>query len=307
MSKKKPRTSRKGGLARRMAVFVLIICTGTASVLCALAFKELNERRAGNSYYSDLAGSMRRTATAKATARPTAKQEDTSSTSQPEDAAVSDNTSSQTQTQQGASATAETEHAVDIQGQGDENTQTFDFDLLRESMPDVVGWITIEGTQIDYPIVQGEDNDYYLHHLPDGERNAAGSIMMDCACDGVFGNELNIIHGHHMKNDSMFGSLDCYKEKAYYLKHPTIQLYTPDGDFDVAIFAACTLDGEAFGYPTEFSSDSAFEKFIDKCRSRSAFTTDIDVSCGDRLLLLSTCSYSYETERMIVLGKIIEN
>ena len=306
MSKKKPRTSRKGSLARRMAVLVLIICTGTASVLCGLAFKELNERRASNSYYSDLAGSMRRTATAKATAQPTAAQ-DTSDASQPADTSVSDDANSQAQAQQTTSAPATAEQVSATQEPEEENALTFDFDLLRETMPDVVGWITIEGTQIDYPIVQGTDNDYYLHHLPDGESNAAGSIMMDCACDGVFGNELNILHGHHMRNDSMFGGLDFYKEEAYYLEHPTIQLYTPDGDYEVAIFAACTLDGEAFGYPTEFSSDSAFEKFIDKCRSRSSFTTDIEVSRGDRLLLLSTCSYSYETERMIVLGKIIEN
>ena len=181
-----------------------------------------------------------------------------------------------------------------------------DFDLLRQTCPDVVGWIAIEDTQIDYPVVQGKDNAFYLDHLPDGTQNAAGSIMMDAACDGLFGDEINILHGHHMKNRSMFGGLDFYREEAYYLEHPTIRLFTPNGDHEAAIFAAFTVDGEAFGYPTVFASDEAFAAFLEQAREKSAFQADVQVIRGDRLLILSTCAYSYETERLLVVAKIIE-
>ena len=158
---------------------------------------------------------------------------------------------------------------------------------------------------LDY-LLMGDARTQLERLLPDGERNAAGSIMMDAACDGLFGDEINILHGHHMKNRSMFGGLDFYREEAYYLEHPTIRLFTPNGDHEAAIFAAFTVDGEAFGYPTVFASDEAFAAFLEQAREKSAFQADVQVTRGDRLLILSTCAYSYETERLLVVAKIIE-
>lgn len=181
-----------------------------------------------------------------------------------------------------------------------------DFDVLRMSCPDVVGWLRIEGTVIDYPIVQGVDNEYYLNHLPNRTANSNGSIMMDQANNGKFGNAVNILHGHHLRNGSMFGNLDAYKEEAYYQEHPVIRLYTPKGDCDVAIFAAYTVNGYTFGYPTAFKTEADFDAFIRKAVSSTAYETDVAVNFGDRLLMLSTCAYSYEGARFIVLGKIVE-
>lgn len=271
---------RRGSATGRLAVLVLILCTGAASVLCLLAWQELSERRESRGYYEALSDSLAR-ATGTPTARPTQ-----TATPLPE--------------------------ATDAPGMAPEQTpastgSAVDFGLLRETCPDVVGWITIEGTEIDYPVVQGADNDFYLSHLPDGRANEAGSIMLDAACDGVFGNEINILHGHHMKNHTMFGGLDDYKNGEYYLEHPVLRLYTPAGDCEVALFAAFTVDGEAFGYPTAFRSDEEFERFVKEARAKSAFAADVEVRRGDRLLLLSTCSYSFESERLLVVGKILES
>ena len=284
MKRNKPRDSRKGSrAANRLAVLVLLVCVSTAAVLCYMAWRELGERSQSNGYYQALSGALHhetdspaQTPTAAPTDAPSAPATDAPAASQP---APSD-------TPAPGSA--------------------IDFDLLRQTCPDVVGWIAIEDTQIDYPVVQGKDNAFYLDHLPDGTQNAAGSIMMDAACDGLFGDEINILHGHHMKNRSMFGGLDFYREEAYYLEHPTIRLFTPNGDHEAAIFAAFTVDGEAFGYPTVFASDEAFAAFLEQAREKSAFQADVQVTRGDRLLILSTCAYSYETERLLVVAKIIE-
>ena len=283
MKRNKPRVSRKGSrAANRWAVLVLLVCVSTAAVLCGLALRELGERGQSNGYYQELSGALHRE-TDSPTQAPTAAPEQTAApTDMP---AASQPAPSETPAPAGSA---------------------IDFDLLRQTCPDVVGWIAIEDTQIDYPVVQGKDNAFYLDHLPDGTQNAAGSIMMDAACDGLFGDEINILHGHHMKNRSMFGGLDFYREEAYYLEHPTIRLFTPNGDHEAAIFAAFTVDGEAFGYPTVFASDEAFAAFLEQAREKSAFQADVQVTRGDRLLILSTCAYSYETERLLVVAKIIE-
>ena len=196
--------------------------------------------------------------------------------------------------------------AVEGEAEAPERDDGVDFIALRAACPDVVGWIRIDGTVIDYPVVRGPDNDFYLHHLPDGTPNDGGSIMMDAACAGDFSCEVTILHGHHMRSGAMFGDLDEYAKADYFAAHPVLRLVTPDGGFDVEIFAAFTVNGASFGYPTGFATDAEFDEFVAAARVRSAFDADVDVSRGDRLLLLSTCAYSFENARFIVLGRIAE-
>lgn len=179
-----------------------------------------------------------------------------------------------------------------------------DFDTLRQTCPDIVGWITIDDSVIDYPIVQGEDDDFYLHHLADQTENPSGAIMMEWVNDSRFGDTVTILHGHNMADDTMFGDLDQYRFRDYYLSHPTITLYTPDGDYEVEIFAAFVVDGEVFGYPIDFATREDFDVFIRKAVSSSRYETGVEVNYGDRILLLSTCAYTFWGARYIVLGKI---
>lgn len=185
------------------------------------------------------------------------------------------------------------------------NRSEIDFPSIWQTCPDVVGWIRLADSVIDYPVVLGQDNDFYLHHLPDGTANGAGSIMMDAANSGDFGEAVNILHGHHMRNGSMFGRLEAYKREAYYRAHPVIRLYTPAGDCDVAVFAACTVNGYTFGYPTSFEDEAAFAQFVRKAVSATAYETDVTVAYGDRILLLSTCAYAYSGARFVVMGKLL--
>jgi len=180
-----------------------------------------------------------------------------------------------------------------------------DFESLKKTCPDVVGWIRINDALIDYPVVQGKDNDYYLSHLPNGAVNSGGSIMMDTGCAADFSSDVTILHGHHMKNGAMFGDLDEYKDPAYFEAHPVIELCTPEGGYEVQIFAAYTVNAHSFGYEANFGSEAEFDAYVQKARNASPFAADVDVQYGDNLLLLSTCNYSFKNARFIVIGKIV--
>mgnify|MGYP000782800669 FL=1 len=94
-----------------------------------------------------------------------------------------------------------------------------DFSVLREINPDIVAWIYIEGTKINYPIVQGGDNSYYLKHLFSGEWNGSGCIFLDFRNDVSFADRHSIIYGHHMKNGTMFTDIDKYKKQEFFDEH----------------------------------------------------------------------------------------
>ena len=250
-----------------IAALVLIVCMGAAIYMGYMAAVELLERKAGTDYYAELADDFEQ-----------------------------------------AGATTELmreEGLAEYTGEFRNGTE-IDFAALWETCPDVVGWIRIDGTVIDYPVVLGTDNQYYLSHLPNGAANSAGSIMMDVACEGDFSSMVTILHGHHMRSGAMFGDLDEYAKSEYFAEHPTMRLMTPDGDFDVAIFAGYYVNGYTYEYRTGFSDAAAFDAYVEDAVTRSAFRADVDVKYGDRIVMLSTCAYVSEEARFVVLGKIIE-
>ena len=185
-------------------------------------------------------------------------------------------------------------------------TSAMDFAVLWQTCPDLVGWIRLADSIIDYPVVQGEDNEYYLYHLADGTENKSGSIMMDVANAADFTDAVTILHGHHMRGGAMFGHLSDFKKESYYQAHPVLRLFTPAGDYDVAVFAACTVNGYTFGYPVSFADEAEFDAFVRKAVSSTPYETGVSVSWGDRILVLSTCAYSFEGARYVVMGKILE-
>lgn len=182
-----------------------------------------------------------------------------------------------------------------------------DFDSIRKTCPDVVGWIRLEDSAIDYPIVHGANNDFYLHHLPDRTPNQAGSIMMDAANSGLFRDEVNILHGHNMKSGAMFGGLDDYRQEAYYQAHKVMSLQTPMGNYDVLVFAAFTVNGYTFDYNTSFADALDFERFVERARAATPYETGVFPQYGDQILLLSTCAYTYAGARFVVMGKMVES
>lgn len=180
-----------------------------------------------------------------------------------------------------------------------------DFSALRGVIPDIVGWIVIEGTNINYPIVQGVDNAFYLNHLPDGTANRSGSIMMDFANAPDWSDDLNVIHGHRMRTGDMFGSLSLFAEEEYAREHLNMLLYTPQGDYRIELIAACTVDGKRLGFPTNFRDDAAFAAYVGQLTRWSEYTADFIPAREDRLIILSTCAYVYDNARFVVLGRLV--
>lgn len=113
---------------------------------------------------------------------------------------------------------------------------------LQETYPDAIGWIYIPDTNINYPIMQGEDNDFYLTHSADGRSLQSGCIELDYRCENRFQNNFNILYGHNMKNGSMFANVCRFKDKAYYDRHPYGWVYTSDAVYRLDFFSVAVTD-----------------------------------------------------------------
>ena len=115
-----------------------------------------------------------------------------------------------------------------------------DFDALREINPDIVGWIYIEDTNINYPIAQGPDNSYYLSRMYNKQWDGYGCIFMDYLNSPDFSDPNSVIYGHHMQNGSMFQNLAGYKEQEFYETHKTAYLLTPDKNYQIILLSQLT-------------------------------------------------------------------
>ena len=181
-----------------------------------------------------------------------------------------------------------------------------DFEGLDAVYPGIKGWIVNEGTYIDYPIMQGDDNSYYLNHLPDGTKHRSGSVFLDCRSSIDFTDRNTILYGHMARAGDMFGSLKFYRDKSYFDSHPVMYIFTPETDYALVLFAGYLLDSGKEVPPMEFRDDAEFEKHIADIKNRSFFKTEIEVTAYDRIVSLATCAYDYVNARWIIVGKLVE-
>jgi len=182
---------------------------------------------------------------------------------------------------------------------------TVDFDALGEINPDIVGWILLEGTQINYPVVQGRDNAHYLNHLFDGRRNATGAIFVDSYNQPGFTDRNTIIYGHHMRDGSMFAVLERYRGQYFFNAHPWIFLLTPERNYVIQLVAGYTSNVQSSAWRLDFADDVEVEAWINERRERSDFVSDAEVRPTDRFVTLSTCSWAFNNARYVVVGRLI--
>ena len=161
-------------------------------------------------------------------------------------------------------------------------------------------WINVEGTNIDYPVVQGSDNDFYLNHDFNKNYLPAGSIFLDYRND--FETDYNtVIYGHHMRNSTMFGHMEKFKKEDFFEKNKTITLTSKDDIYEYEIFAIGVYDAN-FGYNTvNFNDEDDFNNFLDKILSKSMYSRNI-VNSSDKIITLSTCSYEYDNARTAIFA-----
>lgn len=172
-----------------------------------------------------------------------------------------------------------------------------DFAALKAINEDIVAWIYIEGTDVNYPVVQGPNNDYYLERMFDGSYNFSGSIFLDAANGKDFSDRHSIIHGHHMLNDTMFSALMGYKEQSFYDAHPIVLLLTPEQRFKLHLFSGYVTDTDADAWDLTPSSS-----WIGRVAEKSWFESSDQPLYGEELLTLSTCSYEFDDARFVLHG-----
>lgn len=184
------------------------------------------------------------------------------------------------------------------------------FASLWEMNEDIVGWLSIDGTQVNYPVVQSDDNDYYLHKDFSKADNKYGIPFADCRVD-ISKPSTNIpIYSHNMKDGQMFGELINYQSLDYYKQHPVINfdsLYEEGKYKIVGMFIASTLPEHApnFEYHNfiEAETDQELMDFANEVLSRSLIVTGVDIQPGDHLITLSTCTYDFEEARFAIVAR----
>ena len=179
------------------------------------------------------------------------------------------------------------------------------FDELLEINPDTIGWIRFapEPEIINYPVVQGDDNDYYLKKTFSATENTLGSIFVDVRNTPNFADRNTIIYGHRMKDGSMFRKLEDYKDKKFWEENPYFYIYTLDGyELTYHIYSVGTVLDRADTYLTSFANNEEFMQFVNYTKSTSIYDTEVAVTEDDTVVTLSTCTASSDEHRFVVHG-----
>lgn len=187
-----------------------------------------------------------------------------------------------------------------------------EYEKIHQKNQKLIGWVKIDDTIIDYPVMQTVNNEYYLDHNFNQEEDRNGCIFMDYQCDVIKGCDNMILYGHHMKSGKMFGTLNKYSEKAYYEEHPMIQFDTiyEKGKYQVMyVFRSKVYSEEdvTFKYYQfiNAASEMEFNSYLNEMAALSLYDTEVTASYGDKLLTLSTCDYQEKKGRFVVVAKKI--
>lgn len=182
---------------------------------------------------------------------------------------------------------------------------------LQEFNQDIVGWIQIEGTNINYPVLQGTNNEYYLSHNYKKEKSEKGSIFLSSNYDWKVPSNNLLIYGHNLVNGQMFKDLLKYKDKDFYQEHQNIRFTTTNKDIEFEILSAFysrvfyKTETNVFKYYEFINSkkEEEYNKFIENAKNISLYDTGVETKYGDELITLVTCSYHIYDGRFVVIGR----
>ena len=177
---------------------------------------------------------------------------------------------------------------------------------LYDKYEDYRGWIKIDNTNINYPIVQGKDNSFYLDKDINKNYLSSGSIFMNYLNHG-FNDENTVLFGHHMRNKTMFAQLKKYKEKEFFYGDNDIVIEVENGKvLKYKVFSAYVTDSKDNYIKTNFDDKDQYKEFLEDIKNKSLYKSDIDVNENDKIITLSTCSYEFNDARMVVHGKLLK-
>ena len=185
---------------------------------------------------------------------------------------------------------------------------------LQQENTDIKGWIRIEDTKINYPILQSNNNYYYLTHNYKKEKSSYGSIFINSNCNIKNSNANVIIYGHDMKDGQMFQDLIKYQEKLFYEQHPIIKIASEESEEEYEIIATFKSrvfykdEKNVFRYYQyyDFENESKYNEYINNCKKIQLYDTGRTATYGEQLITLITCEYSQENGRMVVVAKKVQ-
>lgn len=181
------------------------------------------------------------------------------------------------------------------------------FAELQKKNPEVIGWLTVDGTHIDYPLVQGEDNSKYVNTDPLGAFSLSGSIFLDCNNQKDFSDMNSIIYGHHMEKDAMFGEVEYYQEPSYFKKHAHGKLYYGGKWHEVEFFAFLHADAyDSVLYNTQLQKETDTLMYLDYVRQNASYFEELSFQKSEKFVTLSTCTSDSTNGRHLLVGRIQE-
>ncbi len=194
-----------------------------------------------------------------------------------------------------------------VETDDDGRIKYIDLAKLVAKNKDVKGWIYIEDTDINYPILQGTDNDFYLYRNYDKEWIGAGSIFIDAANAGDYSDSHTIIYGHNMHNGSMFGKMDKFMEQEYRDEHPYVYIMRLDGKWDkYEIYSAYIAGVDDGTFKVFTNDDEAYKEYVELTMNKNLYT-GMKAPTGERVLTLSTCTEdSDDFKRFVLQTKLVD-
>jgi sortase B len=188
--------------------------------------------------------------------------------------------------------------------------KNLDWELLRETNPDIYAWIYIPDTNVDYPVLQHSTNDdYYLDHNLDGSKGRPGCLYTQRLNSKDFTDYNTVIYGHNMKSGAMFRTLHYFEDYTFFTEHPYIYIYTENEELVYEVFAAYETDNSHILNTNDFSTELGYAAYLTKITSNpdedKNFRNDINITTTDRILTLSTCGSSGSSRRYLVQAVLI--
>ncbi|CAM4126989.1 SrtB family sortase [Staphylococcus schweitzeri] len=182
------------------------------------------------------------------------------------------------------------------------------FEELEKINKDIVGWIKLPGTSLNYPVLQGKTNHDYLNLDFEREHRRKGSIFMDFRNTLQTLNYNTILYGHHVGDNTMFDVLEDYLKQPFFEKHKTIEFDNKYGKYQLQVFSAYKTTTKDNYIRTTFDNEQDYQRFLDETKRKSVIKSDVNISVKDKIMTLSTCedAYSETAKRIVVVAKIIK-
>lgn len=184
-------------------------------------------------------------------------------------------------------------------------TGEIDWQSLLSQNQDIRGWLYLEGTIINYPVVRGSDNTFYLTHMFNKAYNGAGSLFMDADAPDNFEGFNTVIYGHHMKDGSMLAAIDKYRRQDFYEKNKQLELITPQAKYHLRVIGFELVDASSEAYRHSFGSDQDKQSLLDFTAKNSVINTVDKANVNDKIVTLSTCVYATGEERYVLVTKMV--